>query len=425
MLRAKYLLFFVHLYKLVMTIRNKFLSLVAILFAFSPTMAWSQVAEGVAAVVNDQIVSTFDVRQRIRLMVLSTQVQPSEESIARFKEQAMRTLVDETLKIQESKKFDIQVSDFDVDRQIARLARQNDVTAQSIKNDLRAANISPRTLEDQIRADIAWQTLVQGRYGNRIRVSNNQIALEQQRFEANLAKPQYLISEIFLESPSAEQDQTIFAGGMSLIEQMKQGAPFPAIAQQFSAAPSAHQGGEMGWVREGDMPAEVDAILKNMAVGTLSTPIKVAGGFYIVAMRDRKEGGAPMVANFRQIVAPIEKKEEMSAFLSGISTCTQADGIVDHVADSFINPFDQVAIGDLAPAFREILETLQPNQWSKPIESPNGAVSIMLCSKGYAENAGVPSSDEIVARITTQKLGMMSRRYLRDLRRDSTIEIRN
>ncbi|VAV93440.1 Survival protein SurA precursor (Peptidyl-prolyl cis-trans isomerase SurA) [hydrothermal vent metagenome] len=407
-----------------MTMQRIYIFLIALTILAQATPSATQVSEGVAVVVNDKIVSTFDVRQRMRLMILSTQVQPTEESLKRFQAQAIRALIDEGLKIQETSKFDIEVSDEQVNQQIERLARQNEVTAASIKNDLIKSDISPRTLEDQIRADIAWQILMDGRYGSRVRVSNNQIKIEKQRFEANLAKPQYLISEIMLESPSIKQDPAIYAGAVSLIKQMQEGAPFGAVAQQFSAAPSGPQGGDVGWVRQGDMPTEVDSILANMKPGTISPPIKVAGGYYIVAMRDSKKGGAPEMVNFRQIIVPVASVGQLNTFLNTVSNCSDADGITDAISGSFVNPFDNVALADLSPAFGQILESLSNGQWSQPVETPNGAVAVMLCSKGYAEGSGVPSSDDIVRRITDQKLGMISRRYLRDLRRDSTIEIR-
>jgi len=379
--------------------------------------ARGQVSEGVTAIVNDQVISSFDVRQRMRMMVLSTQTQPTEESLRRFQNQAMRSLVDERLKLQEAGKFDIEVSQREIDQQISRLARQNSADAESIKADLLRANISASTLEEQIRSDIAWQILINGKYGSRVRVSNNQIELEQQRFKNNLAKPQYLVSEILLESPSA--------GGVSLIQQMREGAPFPAVAQQFSSAPSGPQGGDMGWIRQGDMPAAVDTALATMQIGTVSNPIKVAGGYMIVALRDRKEGGAAMVANFRQMIAPSGSEKQFTKFLEDAKTCKDTDGLSKEIDGAFMNPFTNVALTDLAPAFRQTIESLQNNQWSKPLETPNGLLSIMLCSTDYAEGAGVPTSDEIVNRLTDQKLGMLSRRLLRDLRRDSLIEYRN
>jgi peptidyl-prolyl cis-trans isomerase SurA len=181
----------------------------------------------------------------------------------------------------------------------------------------------------------------------------------------------------------------------------------------------------MGWIRQGDMPTEVDAALATMQIGTVSSPIKIAGGYMIIALRDRKEGGAAMVANFRQMLAPVESQEQFVKFLNKATTCKDTDDLSKKIDGAFMNPFNNVALADLAPAFRQILESLQNNQWSQPLETPNGVLSIMLCSKDYVEGAGVPSSEEIVNRLTDQKLGMLARRLLRDLRRDSTIEYRN
>lgn len=382
------------------------------------------VAEGVAAIVNDDVISTYDVKQRMLLMLMSTRVRPTKENLIRFQQQAMRSLVDDHLKLQEAKKYEIEITKDDVDQEMLQLAQQNGVTVASIKNDLSKAGISVHTLKEQMKADLAWQYLVRGKYSTRLRVSNNQLQQEKKRAAANLSKPQYQVSEILLESPSEKDDPQIYAGGLSLIKQMQKGAPFQAVAQQFSAAPSAAKGGDMGWIHAGDLPKEVRTVLQKMKVGSLSSPIKVPGGFYIIALRDKREGGAPMQASFRQIVAPKDKKQAMVAYLETVNTCKAADDITKSVPGALVNPFEKVKLDDLAPAFREILDTLAPNQWSQPVDSPNGAVSVMLCSKGYTEGSGMPSDDEIENRIINKRITMLARRYLRDLRRDSTVEIR-
>lgn len=384
----------------------------------------SGVAEGVAAIVNDDVISTYDVKQRMRMMLMSTRVRPTKENLVRFQQQAMRSLIDDHLKLQEAKKYDIKITPDEVQQRIQELAKQNGVSVANIENDLTKAGISVNTLKEQLHADLAWQYLVQGKYAPRLRISNNQLQQEKQRVEESLSKPQFLVSEILLDSPSEADDPQIYAGGLSLIKQMKEGAPFQAVAQQFSSAPSAAQGGDMGWIHAGDLPKEVQTVLDKMTVGSLSNPIKVSGGFYIIALRDKREGGAPMQATFRQIVVPKGKETAMTDYLKTVNTCKAADGITDKVQGALVNPFEKVKLDDLAPAFREILENLSPNQWSQPVESPNGAVSIMLCSKGYAEGSGMPSDTEIENRIIDQRISMLARRYLRDLRRDSTVEIR-
>ena len=382
------------------------------------------VSEGVAAVVNDELISTFDVRQRMRMIISSTKVQPDQKTLQRIQQQALRSLIDEHLQLQETRKYDIKVSQAEIDQSISRLARQNNLTAEDIKNDLRKAGISPATLEEQIRAQTAWQILINGRYGSRIRVSNNQIAQTKARVEASLTKPQYLVSEVFLESPSPEQDAMIYQGGLSLIKQMQQGAPFAAVAQQFSAAPSAAQGGDIGWIHKADLPEEVQKVLDRMKVGTVSPPIKVPGGYYLIALRDKRDGNAPMVVNFRQIIAPAGQEKALGSFMKRVKSCADTQKVKRAVRGAFSNPFEKVALNDLAPAVRTVLTNLQPGQWSKPVTSAQGVAVFMLCDKHYAEGAGMPTDEQISNQLINTRLAMLSRRYLRDLRRDSTVEVR-
>ena len=382
------------------------------------------VAEGVAAICNDEVISTFDVRQRMRMIISSSRVQPDEKTLQRIQQQALRSLIDEHLQLQETKKYEIKVSQQEIDQAIGRIARQNNLTAQDIKNDLRKSGISPATLEEQIRAQIAWQILINGRYGSRIRVSNNQIAQTRMRMENSLNKPQYLLSEVFLESPSPEQDPAMFQGALSLIKQMQQGAPFTAVAQQFSSSPSAAQGGDIGWVHKEDMPEPVQHILDKMKPGTISQPIKVPGGYDIIAMRDRKDGTAPMVVNFRQIVAPAGAQKRLGNYMKKAKTCARTDSVRSAISGAFANDFQDVSLTDLAPAVRVVLENLQPGQWSKPASSPKGVTVFMLCDRHYAKDAGIPTDEQISDQLVNTRLAMLARRYLRDLRRDSTVEVR-
>ncbi len=404
--------------------KNLFLILIpALILGVVSGRSVAQVAEGVAAIVNDEVISTYDVRQRMRMIISSAGIQPDEKTLARVQQQALRGLIDERLQLQEAQKFEIKVDQSEIDQAIGRIARQNNVTMEDVKNDLRKAGISPITLESQIRSEIAWQILINGKYGPRVKVSNNQIAESKSRMEAALTKPQYMISEVLLESPSPEQDPVIYQGALSLIQQIRDGAPFQAVAQQFSSAPSAVQGGDVGWVHKNDLPEEIKSVLDLMQVGTISSPIKVPGGYYIIALRDKKDGGAPMVVNFRQVMAPTGKEEELQAFMANTKSCDATEGIKESIEGSFSNVFDKVALSDLAPAVRNVLDNLQPGQASQPISSPQGAIMFMVCDKHYAEGAGIPNDEQIADQLINTRLAMLSRRYLRDLRRDSTVEI--
>src|SRR5689334_24954187 len=158
--------------------------------------AQAQLAEGVAAIVNDHVISTFDVRQRATLLLVSAGMQRTPALLQRASAQALNDLINERLEIEESAKFHIDITGDQIDRRLNDIATQNHLTLDQMYSQLAAAGASPQSLRNQIQASLAWERLMQGMYGSRVRISENEIRTTQDRIAANASRPQYLISEI-------------------------------------------------------------------------------------------------------------------------------------------------------------------------------------------------------------------------------------
>jgi len=66
---------------------------------------------------------------------------------------------------------------------------------------------------------------------------------------------------------------------------------------------------------------------------------------------------------------------------------------------------------------------LQPNQISTPLRAPNGVMLLMVCDR-VAQSAELPGRNQIKERLFREKLDLLARRYLRDLRRAAFLDIR-
>jgi len=396
------------------------------------TPAFAQTGESVAAVVNDQPISTFDVRQRTMLLMATTGVQPTQETVARLQEQALRSLIDEKLQLQEAARFEVEVDDEEINNALARLARQNNVSLQDIELDLRNAGIDPTTLRNQIEAELAWQIIVGGRYQNRIRVSDNQIQETRERIINSLSKPRYLIAEIFLPINTAQDEQEMTALANSLIQQMVEGAPFPALATEYSAAPTASVGGDAGWVLSGELRPEVESVLQQMPVGNVSPPIRVPGGIYLIALRDRSEGGMVNQIELQSITLPLNNADEAATaeaearlhdVTAGLDGCAGAEDAAAQIEGAFATDLGSLTDTALQPQIRDAVTAIEPGQATAPIRSPLGMQIFILCSRELAVE-GVPDEDQIERQLLNQRETLVARRYLRDIRREAVIDIR-
>lgn len=113
-------------------------------------------AQAIAVVVNGAAVTEFDVANRQRLMVLTGNRGASRQT-------ALNELIDERLKIQEARRLRISVSESQVDSALNSIAQRSNLNAQQLGQALAQRGVSIRTLRDRLRADLAWQQVVQQR----------------------------------------------------------------------------------------------------------------------------------------------------------------------------------------------------------------------------------------------------------------------
>ncbi|EAP89319.1 peptidyl-prolyl cis-trans isomerase family protein [Oceanicaulis sp. HTCC2633] len=397
------------------------------LMSAAPTASAQQV-EGIAAVVNDQPITTLDVRDRMRLIISSAGVQPTEEMLARIQDQSIRGLVDETLQLQQAAEFDLEVEEAEVDDAIADIATRSGATVQEVEDDLAASGIDINTLRQQVKAEIAWQILVSGRYRSRIRISDQQIETALDRYIQSASQPQYRLGEIFVEITPQGGEERAVGIIQTIYDQLRQGAPFQAVAQQFSDAASASAGGDTGYLPLSGINAQVAEAVTQMEPGQISNPIRVPGGFQIVALIDRRDGQVIEQLTLSQITIPSsrvtdENRAALGRAAARINSCEGLDEAMSDVEGAFVTNLGDVGANALVPTIRDALGGLEPVAATPVLDTAAGAQVFVLCDKALT-GPGVPSADQIENQLINQQLSLLSRRWLRDLRRDATIEIR-
>ena len=405
----------------------KTLAISTALLATSAATYAQSAPHGIAAVVNSDIVTIHDLRQRVLFMMATTGAEADEASIQRLQRQALRNLVDEHLQMQESEKYEQTISDESVDQSVARLLSQNGADPNKLVSDLAAAGVSIETLRDQVRSELAWQRIVNGLYGSRIRISDAQIDENLNQLTANASKPKFRVAEIYIEaSPDIGGMEGAMEGAGAMIAQVKGGAPFPLLAQQFSSAASAARGGDVGWVREGELRPEIDAVITTMEAGSVSNPIQVPGGVYVVALIETKVSQADTLYKLKQVTVEAETeaaKARLVALRGELSSCETLEDDVEPLDGVASADMGEIKSSDLTDIIVEALERTDVGGLSDPFERPNGATSIMVCSR-QTTGSDIPTRDQIENQLLDKQLAQASKRALRDLRRQATLVVR-
>ncbi len=397
-----------------------------------PAPSLPALGEGVLVSVNDDMVTSYDLKQRMLLLMATSGVQVTQENYSQFQSQALRSLIDERLQMQEMKHWKVNVEDKEVDDELNRMAQQSNMDKDQLLGELKKIGVEPATLKAQIRAQVGWNELVGGRYHSNAQVGRDQIDSTMDKIIADGQKPQYAVSEIFIDPQAAGSMDAAIKGAQQLSEQLNQKvAPFQAVARQFSNAPSAGNGGDEGWMVSGAIDPQIEATLKAMKVGDISAPVQTKDGVYIFYLRDKSDGNSdevvrlkeasltlPAGASAQQVAAA---QVQLASFKTRAPTCAAVDELGKKTDGVTVTDLGETQLSDLLPDFATALRPLKDNQTTAPLQNGSAMKVLYVCDKRLAGDNAL-TRDQVESQLVNNRLAMLGKRYLRDLHNTATIE---
>jgi peptidyl-prolyl cis-trans isomerase SurA len=385
-------------------------------------------------VVNDEVISVFDLVSRMRLVMISSNIPDTPETRQKIGSQVLRSLIDEKLELQEAKKQSITATDTELNNGLQQIEKQNNMKSGQLNEFLKARNIDRGTLVNQLTAGIVWAKLVRRLAAQTTEISDDEIDQALKRVKEHASEPQSRVAEIFLSVDKPAQDDEVRALAERLMQQMRQGARFSAIAQQFSQSATAAVGGDIGWVRPDQLPPELGKVVSGLRPGELSAPVRVAGGYYLLLVVDRRTGGGSdqdAVYDIVQVVFPLPAQASEASRRSALSEaasirtaakdCPSLLKIGKEKAPQ-LSSEGKLRASTISPEMRNLVSRLPIGQASEPIIQRNGVGVIMVCAKSDA--AGATTREEVAESLLSQRLDTVARRYLRDLRRNAYVDVR-
>ncbi len=411
--------------------------------------------DSIVATVNDESISDFELRQRMALYLALqgggvTIQQLTPEQKTRIRGQILEVLEAEKLQLQEAVKKKITVSPVEVDRRLNGMIQDYHFTMDQLRENLKKAGASEEALRSQITASIAWQKAVQDEYGDQVNITPEMVNAELQRYAESANKPHYHVLEIFLPVDNPEQNEKVKKDAEEVERQLHQGAPFPVVARQFSQHPTAATGGDMGWIHEGQLAPELNTVLSKMEVGAISDPIRSAGGWYILGLRERQEplgtkielaptgptgpAGTLPLARLLFPINPRGPKSEVEQVMKvaeqihdRYAGCAQLDELHKQMNGTVYMDLGVAKLADLSPQIQEGLKATHPGEAAAPFIDDAGIELIGRCDKRVEVKTAyvMPTKQQVEDQLFQNQISTLARRYLRDLKREANIQVRD
>lgn len=412
-----------------MTTKNKFIAFIFMaLMTFNTAEA--REVEGIAAIVNDEVISKFDVDQRVNLFLVTSGIERTPQNIDGLRRQVLRTLIQEKLQLQEARDSEIEISRAEINAAMQDMASGTNRSLDEVEKFLKENNVHIRTMEDQIEAELAWNRFVRGRFGGQVSIGELEIDETLERAEAAMNQDRVNISEILLLANNQLDGQRLMSEAAQIVQQLRAGINFGAVARQFSAASSSASGGNLGWIPVNQLDENIVPIIENMAAGDISDPIETSAGIYIVQVNSKQQSGGidPMRNLFDLLIITYDVATEghlakLESLRDSFTTCKNTEAKAKEMDARNVTRTGQVELRRFPKNLQSEISTTEAGQVIGPKKNEKIAEMVVVCDRKDDQGATI-SRDAIENNLYSQRLAIMARRHLRELRRDSIVEYR-
>ncbi|MCW5700120.1 MAG: peptidylprolyl isomerase [Rhodospirillales bacterium] len=405
--------------------------------AVSVRQSWAQDSLRIAAVVNDDVITLQDLESRVSLLLATSNLERTAENRRRFRGHALRSLVDEQLKMQEAERLGVRIERAEVDRALSQIASQFRLPPSQFAQFLEQNSVSMNTLRDQVEAELLWVKAVSGQMRGKITITDDEVASRLDQMSREAGTPEYRVAEIFLPVQDSEKEPEVRNLADGLVQQILSGASFPALARNFSQGASAANGGDLGYVRLEQLPTEVQDVVTGLSPGQMSPPVRSTDGYHIIALINMRVAQGPQVGAIQMtlsqlIVAlpPNPTPQDVDDSLArarnmaaNAATCGDLDALAGEDDVVTAGSVGSVTLAQMEEPLRGAVRSLTVGQKSAPIRTAEGVTVLMVCDR-RDDSVDADLHESIRKTLLNERLTAAARRILRDLQREAFIDVR-
>ncbi|WP_296001685.1 peptidylprolyl isomerase [Rugamonas sp.] len=408
----------------------------------------NQAIDSIAVIVNDDVITKQELAARIKTVSarMAAQKVPMPDA-ADLQRQILERMIVERAQMQMAKEMGVRVDDAMLDRAVGRIAEQQKMTVQQLRDATEKEGTPYAAFREEIREEIIMQRLREHEVDAKVQVSDaevdsylaQQAAAAAEQFELNL-------SQILIRIPDNASADTIAARRVRAEEVMRQlrtGADFAKMAGTYSDASDALKGGEIGWRSPDRLPPMFAEALAKLKPGQVTPIMKSVGGFHILKVVDKRSvaeaaaAAAVQQTHARHIL--IKVTPTMSAY-DAKRKLVELKERLDNKAATFEELARQYGTdssatkggdlgwlypGDTVPEFESAMNALKPGEVSEPIETSFGYHLIEVIERKSDDASKERERNAARNAIRERKVEEETESWQRQVRDQAYVEFRN
>lgn len=411
--------------------------------ANAPSFAAQPIAlDRIVAVVNKNVITEHELNARLQVTLANLKQQgvtpPSEKVL---KQQLLDRMITDEVQLQLARDNGVKVDDAQLDAAMNRIADQNKMTLEQLKEAISKEGIVFEKFREDIRREILIDRVRESEVDSRVQVSDaevdNYLALQGQTTDQTV---EYELQNIVIAVPeqaSADEMAAKQAKAEAALKELKAGKSFAEVAAAYSNANNAMQAGQLGWRQGNRLPDIYLNAISKLDKGQFTGVLKTPNGFHIVLVHDkRQQGGAQMVEQTHahhiliktnEAVSEADAKARLMAIKERLDNGAKFEELARlHSEDASANNGGDLGWlnqGDTVPEFEKAMNALKPGETSGLVRTQFGWHLIKVDERRQQDVSGEKARLEARMALRAKKADEAYDSWVRQQRDQAYVEV--
>ncbi len=377
--------------------------------------------EGLVASVDSEAITTYDLSERIKLVLKSLKLEDNIKNRDSVRERVLELLIMEKLKKIEAKKAEINATKDEVIEFASIVYNFPLDDFEDFKSFLESEKIDFEIVLEQLKNELLWKKLSQQMFASKITINSIDVDVIIKKYENKLGKTEYDYREIILLNNNLNDWDTSKKKLETVLSLMETGTSFDLLASKFSDI-EYNNNKNNNWTLEDNIDGDTRSILEQMKIGDIKKNIKINNGFKIIKLNNKRKFGKKDAKYTFIKFSSLEKEQIKEIFNLNIS-CKRIDEIKINEEIKHILIKDVIA-KDLSQKFLNHLEITQVNDFTEIFEVGGENNLIFLCAKNESEIKPI-SRDMVERRVFSKKFSQLSNTFMSNIRKSANIKFFN
>jgi peptidyl-prolyl cis-trans isomerase SurA len=246
---------------------------------------------------------------------------------------ALDAIIADKLFAAQASQLGVEISDAEVDQTIDEIKRRNNLDDARLDAALAEQGMDRAAYRKALKRDLETARIISLRVRSRVKVTDEDVRNYWQTHQNEFRSGEEVkVRHVFVAAPAgatpAEADGAR-ARAEKALARVRAGDDFATVAREMSQAPSAAEGGDLGWLKRGTVQPEIEKVALALKPGQVSDLVRTRTGWQILKVEDRRGGQVRPFDEAKEEIRDRLANEQVESYRAQYVAELKKDAVID------------------------------------------------------------------------------------------------